>query len=59
MGRHRMDDAERMELYNAGLTDGEIAKREFVGKDAIRYWRKSRGLPANAKKNLGEAHDNR
>lgn len=35
MGRHRMDDTERMALYNAGLTDDEIAEREFVTGKAI------------------------
>lgn len=59
MGRYKMDDTERMALYNAGLTDDEIAVHEFVGKSAIRLWRKSRNLSANTKSNTGEEHDDR
>lgn len=54
MGRYKADDTERMKLYNAGLTDEEIAEREFVTGKAIFAWRKSRGIKPNKK----EAPDN-
>ena len=40
----------RMELYEAGLIDSEIAKRVCVGKQAIFAWRKKNGLKPNFKK---------
>lgn len=41
--------AERMELYNQGLTDKQIADKLLLDKSTIRYWRKKNGLPTNAK----------
>ena len=47
------EEKERLDLYKQGFTDKEIAAKCFVGKDAIFYWRKSRGLPANGnRKNI-------
>lgn len=48
------DYEKRMELYEAGLVDSEIAKRVCVGKQAIFAWRKKNGLKPNVKKNKSE-----
>jgi len=41
----------RMELYEQGLKDAEIAKAVGVTQGAITCWRKQRGLMANQKRN--------
>lgn len=38
--------AERMELYNKGLSDGQIAKELGLNTSTIMQWRHRRGLPA-------------
>lgn len=43
-------DAHRWSLYRAGLTDKEIAQAEGVTVEAIRCWRRVRGLRPNKKK---------
>jgi len=40
----------RMELYQQGLKDADIAKAVGVGQSTITYWRKTRGLPAHQKR---------
>ena len=35
----------RLELYEAGYTDGEIAAALYIGKQAIWLWRKNHNLP--------------
>ena len=39
--------AERLRLYNLGLSDVDIGKRVGCSKDRIFYWRKLHGLPAH------------
>lgn len=43
-------EAERMELYNAGLTDTKIAKKQGVNTNSIMTWRERRGLPSQSDK---------
>lgn len=40
---------QRMELYNQGLTDQEIADMQGLKIHAIKYWRSVKGLPMNKK----------
>ncbi len=40
---------QRMELYNQGLTDQEIADKQGLKIDAIKYWRGVKKLPMNKK----------
>lgn len=42
------EEKERLKLYNQGLNDGQIARKLYVSRDAIKSWRRSRKLPANA-----------
>lgn len=39
---------ERSTLYARGLNDAEIARQQGVNPTAVLYWRRRRGLPANA-----------
>ena len=39
----------RLELYEQGLTDSQIAKLMYVSTRAICYWRESLGLKPNGK----------
>lgn len=41
---------QRMEYHQSGMTDGEIAKLEWVTREAIRYWRIENGLEPNKDK---------
>ena len=43
-------EAERMELYRQGMTDGQIAKAQGLSLSAIMAWRHRSGLPANPPK---------
>lgn len=43
-------DAERLELYDRGMTDTQIAAALGVGQTAITAWRTSRGLPSQTEK---------
>lgn len=43
-------EKERLDLYNRGMSDAEIAKRVYVEKNVIQRWRTRRGLPPNAPK---------
>lgn len=38
---------ERLRLYNQGLTDGQIGAQVCVTKEAIYFWRRKYGIPAN------------
>lgn len=41
------EEKKRLDLYNKGMSDAEIAKRVYVGKNVIQRWRTRRGLPPN------------
>lgn len=43
-------DAERLEMYDRGMTDTQIAAALGVGQNTITAWRTSRGLPSQAEK---------
>lgn len=40
--------AQRRQLYNAGWSDAQIARRQGVTEFAVAHWRRLRQLPANA-----------
>lgn len=44
------EEKERIDLYNQGMSDAEIAKRVCVEKNVIQHWRTRRGLSPNAPK---------
>ena len=44
------EEKKRLDLYNQGMSDAEIAKRVYVEKNVIQHWRTRRGLPPNAPK---------
>ena len=44
------EDKRRLDLYNQGMSDAEIAKRCHVIKSVVNGWRTRRGLPPNAPK---------
>ena len=44
------EEKERLDLYNQGMSDAQIAKRVYVEKNAIQHWRTRRGLSPNAPK---------
>lgn len=44
------EEKKRLNLYNQGMSDAEIAKRVYVIKSVICNWRTRRGLPPNAPK---------
>lgn len=44
------EEKKRLDLYNQGMSDAQIAKRVYVEKNAIQHWRKRRGFPPNAPK---------
>ena len=44
------EEKKRLDLYNQGMSDEEIAERVYVIKSVICNWRKRRGLPPNALK---------
>ena len=44
------EEKKRLDLYNQGMSDAEIAKRVYVIKSVICNWRTRRGLPPNAPK---------
>lgn len=44
---------QRMELYQQGLTDPEIAGEMGISKGAIAHWRKALGLPSNYRREVG------
>lgn len=44
------EEKQRLELYNQGLVDREIAERLGMTKSGISNWRESRRLPANRKR---------
>lgn len=44
------EEKKRLDLYNQGMSDAEIAKRVYVEKSVIQRWRTRRGLPPNAPK---------
>ena len=51
--RRRLNPAEhqrRLELYQKGYSDADIAKQSDVTPGTIRAWRKKYSLPAKAKK---------
>lgn len=39
---------DRMDLYNQGLSDTEIARMQNVDRSAVCMWRNARGLPTNS-----------
>ena len=39
----------RMNMYNAGFSDRQIAKKRGVSCQAVHYWRKHRNIPPNYK----------
>lgn len=41
------ENARRRELYDLGLSDGEIAKKISRSREAIQYWRTYNNLPPN------------
>lgn len=41
------DEQERLDLYNSGKLDNEIAQELGYNKNTIYWWRRRRGLPAN------------
>lgn len=43
------DDADRMGLYLAGLSDVRMAREEGISPESIAKWRRRRGLPSNYK----------
>jgi len=45
-----LHEAERLRLYNQGLSDGEIAEMTYMSVVGVSSWRYSRGLPANRSK---------
>ncbi len=44
------EEKKRLDLYNQGMSDAEIANRVYVIKSVICNWRTRRGLPPNAPK---------
>lgn len=44
------EHAERMELYNKGLSDREMAKLLYLDVSTVVYWRKIRNLAPNKSK---------
>ena len=44
------EEKNRLDLYNQGMSDAQIAKRVCVEKNVIQHWRTRRGLPPNAPK---------
>ena len=44
------EEKKRLDLYNQGMSDAEIAKRCYVIKSVVNGWRTRRGLPPNAPK---------
>ena len=44
------EEKKRLDLYNQGMSDAEIAKRCYVIKSVVNGWRTQRGLPPNALK---------
>lgn len=44
---------ERLQLYNAGMTDSEIADCVGSSREAITSWRAKRGLPVHKKRKVG------
>ncbi len=46
----------RMELYEAGFTDRQIAKRIGLTPSGAGQWRTSRGLPPNKKSGAKNGH---
>lgn len=44
------EEKKRLDLYNQGMSDAEIAKKCYVIKSVICNWRTRRGLPPNAPK---------
>ena len=45
---------QRMELYQQGLTDPEIAREMGISKGAVAHWRKAQGMPSNYRREAGE-----
>lgn len=41
------EHAERLELYNHGLNDAQMADRLYLSRTGVRSWRKAAGLPPN------------
>ena len=50
LGIKEIKNKKRMELYNQGLTDKEIAKKLKNNKKTIYLWRKKNNLSANGRK---------
>lgn len=44
------EEKERLDLYNQGMNDAEIAKKLYISKCVISVWRTKRGLSPNAPK---------
>lgn len=44
------ENAERLELYNKGLSDREMAKLLYLDVSTVAYWRKIRNLAPNKSK---------
>ena len=44
------EEKKRLDLYNQGMSDAEIANRVYVTKSVICNWRTRRGLSPNAPK---------
>lgn len=44
------EEKKRLDLYNQGMSDAEIAKRVYVVKNVIQRWRTRRGLSPNVPK---------
>jgi|GEM_PF-6855564 len=41
------EEKQRLNLYNQGLTDKQMAELLFISTKAVTNWRKARNIPAN------------